>query len=218
MASYLWADLGRLRGLPFPPVNLYESTDGYVLTAEVPGLDTDQLDVSVEGNRVTLRGQRRIEAPGEGVSVHRCERQDGSFRRSVELPAPLDPEKAEASYRNGVLHVRLPKAASHQPRRIEAVVQRFNTERVTSHQQLLFIQVDNTQREHPVQDVEHGLALLFIQVQNHFGVGRGTKLMRLFQLGAQLLEVVDLAVENDPQRTVLIRHRLPARTGQVDDR
>jgi HSP20 family protein len=102
---------------PFPAVNLYETADGYVLTAEIPGSSRNDLDVSVEGSRVTLSGKRSIELP-EGASVHRRERAEGSFRRTVELPAPLDPEKAEAIYRNGVLRVRVPKAASHQPRRI----------------------------------------------------------------------------------------------------
>jgi HSP20 family protein len=102
---------------PFPSVNLYETTEGYVLTAEIPGSSRDDLDVSVEGSRVTLSGKRSIGLP-EGASVHRRERQEGSFRRTVDLPAPLDAEKAEAAYRNGVLSVRVPKAASHQPRRI----------------------------------------------------------------------------------------------------
>ena len=131
----VWADFARLRREldgafdrlgargsvsgrgPFPSVNLYETTDGYVLTAEIPGSSRDDLDVSVEGSRVTLSGKRSIELP-EGASVHRRERQEGSFRRTVDLPAPLDAEKAEATYRNGVLSVRVPKAASHQPRRI----------------------------------------------------------------------------------------------------
>ena len=129
-----WADFGRLRreldsaferfGVrgsprrgPFPAVNLYETTDGYVLTAEVPGSSREELDVSVEGSRVTLSGKRHIALP-EGASVHRRERPEGSFRRTVELPAPLDADKAEAVYRHGVLSVRLPKAASHQPRSI----------------------------------------------------------------------------------------------------
>jgi HSP20 family protein len=102
---------------PFPSVNLSETTDGYVLTAEVPGSSRDDLDVSVEGSRVTLSGKRSIELP-EGASVHRRERPEGSFRRTVNLPAPLDAEKAEARYVNGVLSVRVPRAASHQPRRI----------------------------------------------------------------------------------------------------
>lgn len=131
----VWADFGRLRREldsafdrlgsrgslsrrgPFPSVNLFETTEGYVLTAEVPGCSSEDLDVAVEGSRVTLSGKRSIELP-EGASVHRRERTEGSFRRTVELPAPLDAEKAEALYRNGVLSVRVPKAASHQPRRI----------------------------------------------------------------------------------------------------
>ena len=131
----LWADFGRLRREfdgafdrlgargslsgrgPFPSVNLWETADGYVLTAEIPGSSREDLDVSVEGSRVTLSGKRSIELP-EGASVLRRERPEGSFRRTVELPAPLDAEKAEAIYRKGVLSVRVPKAASHQPRRI----------------------------------------------------------------------------------------------------
>lgn len=107
------------RGAPFPPVNLYETADGYVLTAEFPGLEPKDVDVSIEGNRVTLRGERKIEVPDDKqTSLHRRERQSGIFRRTVELPAPTDSEKAQALYRNGVLWLRIPKAPEHQPRRI----------------------------------------------------------------------------------------------------
>lgn len=101
----------------FPPVNLYESVEGYVLTAELPGLAADQIEIHIEGNRVTLGGERKVEHP-EGASVHRAERAAGSFRRTVELPAEVDVEKAEASYRSGVLLLRIPKAEKHQPRKI----------------------------------------------------------------------------------------------------
>lgn len=101
----------------FPPVNLYETADGYVLTAELPGVSGQDLEISIENNRVTLGGQREVERPKE-ASVHRAERTSGGFRRSVELPAEVDADKAEASHRNGVLTVRLPKAEKHQPRRI----------------------------------------------------------------------------------------------------
>ena len=107
------------RGTPYPAVNLYESDAGYVVTAEVPGLASSDFEVSVEGNRVTLRGERKVEYPDDGqTSIHRRERQSGIFRRSVELPVPLDSDKAEAVYRNGVLMLRVPKAPSHQPRQI----------------------------------------------------------------------------------------------------
>jgi len=129
-----WPDLGELRrrmdevfdrfpagtathaGV-FPPVNLFEAGDAYVLTAELPGLRAEDIDVSVERDRVTLRGERRIEYPKD-ASLHRAERRGGAFRRTVQLPVELDGEKVEAIYRNGVLTLRIPKAAEHQPRRI----------------------------------------------------------------------------------------------------
>jgi HSP20 family protein len=100
-------------------VNLYETADGYVLTAELPGLEPKDVDLSIEGNRVTLRGERKIAVPDDKqTSLHRRERQSGIFRRTVELPAQADPDKAQALYRNGVLWLRIPKAAEAQPRRI----------------------------------------------------------------------------------------------------
>ena len=105
------------RTAAFPPVNLYETVDGYVLTAELPGLTADQIDIQIEGNRVTVGGERRVEHPSD-ASVHRAERASGGFRRTVELPAEADAEKAEASHRSGVLLLRIPKAEKHQPRKI----------------------------------------------------------------------------------------------------
>lgn len=101
----------------FPPVNIYETPDAYVLTAELPGLSSEQIEVSVEANRATLRGERKIEYPAN-AGRHRLERQAGFFGRTVELPVEVDAEKAEAVYRNGVLMLRIPKAPQHQPRRI----------------------------------------------------------------------------------------------------
>jgi HSP20 family protein len=101
----------------FRPVNLYETTNDYVLTAELPGLGGDDIDVSVERNRVTLRGERKIDHPSD-ASLHRVERQAGVFRRTIELPGDVDADKAQAVYRNGVLMLQIPKAAAHQPRQI----------------------------------------------------------------------------------------------------
>ena len=101
----------------FPPVNLYEAANEYVLTAELPGLAGEDIDLSVERNRVTLRGERKIEHPSD-ASLHRVERQAGSFRRTIELPVDVDADKAQAVCRNGVLMLQIPKAAAHQPRQI----------------------------------------------------------------------------------------------------
>lgn len=102
----------------FPAVNLYETADGYVLTAELPGVGPEDIQVSLEGSTVTLHGERKVDCPKEGVSLHRRERQAGSFRRAFELPVTIDADKVEAVHRNGVLMLRLPKAPEHKPRQI----------------------------------------------------------------------------------------------------
>lgn len=102
----------------FPAVNLYETGETYVLTAELPGVNPDAIEVSVEGTTVTLGGERKIDYGNGGTSAHRLERQSGRFRRAFELPVSVDPDKVEAIHRNGVLMLRLPKAAEHRPRQI----------------------------------------------------------------------------------------------------
>jgi HSP20 family protein len=101
-------------------VNLHEVEDGYVLTAELPGVDPENIDVSIEGATVTLSGERKVEyAAGDGVAVHRRERQSGTFRRAFELPAEIDLENAKATHKNGVLSLALPKSPALKPRQIE---------------------------------------------------------------------------------------------------
>jgi HSP20 family protein len=109
---------GSWRGV-FPAVNLYETADAYVLTAELPGVEPDDIRVSLEGSTVTLNGERKIDyADEEGTSLHRAERQAGHFRRAFELPAAVAPNKVEAVYKNGVLMLRLPKTPEAKPRQI----------------------------------------------------------------------------------------------------
>lgn len=103
----------------FPAVNLYETADAYVLTAELPGVGPDDIQVSLEGSTLTLQGERKIDYVGqEDTSLHRRERHAGTFRRAFELPAVIDAEKVEAVHKNGVLLLRLPKTPEAQPRRI----------------------------------------------------------------------------------------------------
>ena len=104
----------------FPAVNLYETGDAYVLTAELPGVRPEDIHVGLEGSTVTLRGERRVEyATDEKTNVHRLERQSGSFRRAFELHVGIDADKVEAVHRNGVLILRLPKSPEHRPRQIQ---------------------------------------------------------------------------------------------------
>lgn len=109
----------RSRGV-YPLVNLHETADAFILTAELPGVATTEIDVSLEGKTVTLSGQRKIDySAGDGTAVHRRERQSGHFRRAFELPTPFDIGAAEAKHREGVLELTLPKTEESKPRQIE---------------------------------------------------------------------------------------------------
>ena len=109
---------GDWRGV-FPAVNLYETADAYQLTAELPGVEPEEIRVSLEGSTVTLEGERKIDYENrKETSLHRRERQAGAFRRALELPGVVDGEKVEAIHRNGVLMLRLPKTPEAQPRQI----------------------------------------------------------------------------------------------------
>jgi HSP20 family protein len=89
----------------------------FVLHADVPGLTENDLDISVTGNTVTLRGERKVDVP-EGYSEHRRERSAVSFAKSYQLPARVDSDKVSAVLKHGVLTLTLPKAAEAQPRQI----------------------------------------------------------------------------------------------------
>jgi HSP20 family protein len=113
----------RSRGV-YPPVNLHETADGYVLTAELAGVAPANIDVALEGKTVTISGERKIEyEAGNGTAVHRRERPSGHFRRAFELPSAIDVGAAEAVHRAGILELRLPKSPEAKPRQIEVQTQ-----------------------------------------------------------------------------------------------
>lgn len=104
---------------PPPSSTLGFDDDGtsFVLRADVPGLTEKDFEISVAGNTVTLRGERKVEIP-EGYSVHRRERSAVRFAKSFELPTRVDADKVTATLKHGVLTLTLPKAAEAQPRQI----------------------------------------------------------------------------------------------------
>lgn len=91
-----------------PPVDLLETPDQYVITAEVPGLTTGDIDVRADGDRLTIAGSRR-ELPQTCEQYHCVERGHGSFRRTFQLPQPIDGTRITADLRDGVLTVTCPK-------------------------------------------------------------------------------------------------------------
>jgi len=109
----------RLRPAPgYPALNIWTSENGLNVTAEVPGIKPEDIDISVVGETMTLSGERRPEELQEGAQYHRQERGYGKFTRSIQLPFPVDVNKVEATFKNGVLQVALPRAEADKPKKI----------------------------------------------------------------------------------------------------
>ncbi len=101
-----------------PAVNIYTNNDTAVVMAELPGVDPDDLDVNVQNDTVTLRGNRNREEPGENEKYLRQERLYGNFARTFALPFQVDADNVKAKYRNGVLELELPRAEEDKPKRV----------------------------------------------------------------------------------------------------
>ena len=111
------------RGEWLPPVDIYENADQeIVLKAELPGIAREDIDLRVENNTLTLRGERKREAEIKQDQYHRVERSFGSFTRSFSLPSRVDTDKVRAEFKDGVLSITLPVKAEAKPRQIEVAV------------------------------------------------------------------------------------------------
>jgi HSP20 family protein len=114
------APIGALPGRAFSPdVEFRETKDAFVFTADLPGVDEEDIDVSVTGNRIDISGKREEETREEDERYYAYERSYGSFCRSFTLPAGANADEVRADFKNGVLTVRLPKLAEARPKRIE---------------------------------------------------------------------------------------------------
>jgi HSP20 family protein len=102
----------------FPLLNVNEVNDHFVVTAEIPGMKTDDLEIKIEGDTLSLKGERKPYESGENVSYHRRERATGTFQRSLTLPTRVDPEGVKATYKDGVLLVTLQKEKTAVPKQI----------------------------------------------------------------------------------------------------
>jgi HSP20 family protein len=107
---------GWQKGSWTPAVDLYESDQAVMLKAELPGFSTEDVHVEIQDNVLTIKGERKSEIKKE--QYHRVERAYGAFQRSFVLPALVDPNKAEATFKAGVLELKLPKAEEAKPKRI----------------------------------------------------------------------------------------------------
>lgn len=103
----------------FPAMNIWSNEDSAVITAELPGINLDDIDISVIGDTLTLTGRRMPDELAEGARYHRQERGFGKFTRSIKLPYTVDGDKVEATYNRGVLSITLPRAEADKPRKIQ---------------------------------------------------------------------------------------------------
>jgi len=103
----------------WPAIDVAEHDDKVIVRAELPGVTADDLDISVLDNTLTISGEKKETKEDKGENYYHAERRYGAFRRVVQLPAAVDPEKVEARCRDGVLTLELPKDRAAMPRRIE---------------------------------------------------------------------------------------------------
>jgi HSP20 family protein len=102
----------------YPAINVWTEEDSAVVTAELPGALLENIDISVEDNMLTLRGDRQPDEMKEGAIYHRQERRYGTFLRTFQLPFRVDAENVEATFMNGVLNIVLPRAEEDKPKKI----------------------------------------------------------------------------------------------------
>jgi len=105
-----------------PPVDIYEDEHKIALKIEVPGIDEKDIDVRIEGNTLTVQGERKLEKEEKEENFRRVERCYGSFTRSFTLPGSVDPGQVSADYDKGVLKISLPKKAEAKPKQIKVSV------------------------------------------------------------------------------------------------
>jgi HSP20 family protein len=105
-----------------PLVDIYEDEHNITLKLEVPGIDEKDIDVRIEGNTLTVHGERKIEKEEKEENFRRVERQYGAFTRSFTLPSSVDPGQVSADYEKGVLKIKLAKKAEAKPKQIKVNV------------------------------------------------------------------------------------------------
>ncbi len=105
-------------GETYPAMNVWASEDGAIVTAELPGFDPEDIDISVVGDTLTLKGSREPAELQEGTTYHRRERGYGRFSRAFRLPFEVESDEVEAVFEKGVLSISLPRSEAEKPKKI----------------------------------------------------------------------------------------------------
>ena len=129
LGSRLWPSWNGRRWLPIgldisaPVVDLYDDKDQIVVKAELPGMAKDDIEIDIGDHQLTLKGEKKKEEETKEENYYRSERSYGSFTRVVDLPAEVQRDKVHASYKNGVLEIRLPKTEEAKKKEIKVKVE-----------------------------------------------------------------------------------------------
>lgn len=107
------------KGTWAPAVDIYETNDSFVVSADLPGLNKDEIQIDLKDNTLTLKGEKKFEEKVSKDNYIRVERAYGSFVRSFTLPQNVDPEKIKAKYKEGVLEITIPKKEEAKPKQIK---------------------------------------------------------------------------------------------------
>lgn len=114
----LFSDFNASPQCPFPAVNIWTNDNSAIVTAEMPGLENKDINLSLTDQNLVIEGSRKRPSLKEGENVHRQERSFGNFKRSIRLPFPISADRVKASFKNGVLTIDLPRAEEDKPRKI----------------------------------------------------------------------------------------------------
>lgn len=102
-----------------PSIDMYEKEDAFIIRADIPGVSKDDIDISMTGDTLTIRGERKLPADIKREEYECSEICYGTFSRSITLPAAVDAEKIEATYENGILEIRLTKVREAMPQKVQ---------------------------------------------------------------------------------------------------
>jgi len=118
-----WPNRELFRGAWAPSLDISETKNNYVVKAEVPGMDAKDIDISLSGDVLTVKGEKKQEQEEKDENYHRIERRYGSFSRSIRLPGEVQSDKIEAKYKNGILKLTLPKSEEAKKKEIKIKVE-----------------------------------------------------------------------------------------------
>jgi HSP20 family protein len=101
-----------------PPIEMFEKEDRFIVKAELPGMEKDQIDISMVGDTLTIKGERKAEKEVKQEDYYLSERSYGGFVRAISMPSAVDARDVKASYQDGILEITVPKAAEVKPKKI----------------------------------------------------------------------------------------------------